>query len=219
MRALKRVRIARPVKIFGGLILLTGLTLAGYVGYLQFTGNFHTVVAGQFYRSAQPSPSQLERYIREHGIKTVINLRGDSGHAKWWAEEVAVSERLGVEHIDFGMSASRILTTEKAERLVAIMRDAPKPILVHCLSGADRTGLASVLYSQQIANVKEDVAERQLSFAFGHVGIPKLSSAYAMDQSWTNLEKHYGLDKVPAPIPAPVRDAQAESTQITGGAG
>lgn len=47
------------------------------------------------------------------------------------------------------------------------MRDAPKPILVHCLSGADRTGLASVMYSQQIANMKEDVAGRQLSFAFG----------------------------------------------------
>jgi protein tyrosine/serine phosphatase len=198
-------------------VLLTGLTLGGYVGYLQLTGNFHTVVAGQFYRSAQPSSAQLERYILDHGIKTVINLRGNAGYAKWWAEEVAVSDRLGVKHVDFGMSASKILSNEKADQLVAIMRDAPKPILVHCLSGADRTGLASVLYSQQIANIKEDVAERQLSFVFGHVGIPRLSAAYAMDQTWSNLEKHYGLDKGEG-APA-VKDALVENDVVTDGAG
>ncbi|WP_081619923.1 tyrosine-protein phosphatase [Rhizobium sp. 2MFCol3.1] len=198
-------------------MLLAGLTLGGYAGYLQLTGNFHTVVAGQFYRSAQPSPAQLERYIRDHGIKTVINLRGNAGYAKWWAEEVAVSERLGVKHVDFGMSASKILSTEKADQLVAIMRDAPKPILVHCLSGSDRTGLASVLYSAQVANIKEDVAERQLSFVFGHVGIPKLSAAYAMDETWSNLEKHYGLDKDQGE--ATVHDALVENDVTTDGAG
>lgn len=217
MRLLKQLHIPRAVKVAGGLVLLAGLTLGGYAGYLQLTGNFHTVIAGQLYRSAQPSPSQLERYIRDHGIKTVINLRGNSGYAKWWSEEVAVSERLGVEHVDFPMSASKILTAEKADRLVEIMRDAPKPILVHCLSGADRTGLASVLYSQQIANVTEDVAERQLSFAFGHVGIPRLSSAYAMDQSWSDFEKRHGLDK--ALQTTPIRDAQIESDPLNGGAG
>ncbi len=217
MRAWKRLRIPRPVKAVGGLILLAGLTLGGYAGYLQLTGNFHTVVAGQFYRSAQPSPAQLERYIRDHGIKTVINLRGNAGYAKWWAEEVAVSERLGVKHVDFGMSASKILSTEKADQLVAIMRDAPKPILVHCLSGSDRTGLASVLYSAQVANIKEDVAERQLSFVFGHVGIPKLSAAYAMDETWSNLEKHYGLDKDQGE--ATVHDALVENDVTTDGAG
>jgi protein tyrosine/serine phosphatase len=217
LRALKRLRLPRAVKLAGGLFLVAGLTLGGYAGYLQLTGNFHTVIAGQLYRSAQPSPSQLERYIRENGIKTVINLRGNSGYAKWWSEEVALSEQLGVEHVDFPMSASKILTAEKADRLVAIMRDAPKPILIHCLSGADRTGLASVLYSQQIANVTEDVAERQLSFAFGHVGIPSLSSAYAMDRSWSNFEKRHGLDKTQQALP--VRDAQLESDPVDGGAG
>ncbi len=217
MRALKRLRVPRPVKVIGGLVLLAALTFGGYAGYLQFTGNFHTVIAGQFYRSAQPSPAQLERYIRDYGIKTVINLRGNAGYAKWWAEEVAVAERLGVKHVDFGMSASKILSAERADELLAIMRDAPKPILVHCLSGADRTGLASVMYSQQIANMKEDVAERQLSFAFGHVGIPVLSSAYAMDKTWKNLERHFGVGEGEGT--ASVRDVQAETIGTDRGAG
>lgn len=217
MQLSKRLRVPRPVRIAGGLLLFAVAIIGGYAGYLQLTGNFHTVIAGELYRSAQPSAAQLERYIRDNGIKTVINLRGNSGYAKWWEEEVAVTERLGVRHVDFGMSAAKILTPEKADRLVAIMRDAPKPILIHCLSGADRTGLASVIYSQQVANLTEDVAERQLSFVFGHIGIPRLSSAYAMDQSWSNLEKHYGLDQ-PQPA-APVRDAQNETDFMAGGAG
>jgi protein tyrosine/serine phosphatase len=215
--AFKRLHIPRLVKVVSSILILAGVTFGGYAGYLQLTGNFHTVVAGQLYRSAQPSSAQLERYIRDNGIKTVINLRGSSGNAKWWAEEVAVSDRLGVRHVDFGMSAYKILTADRADKLLAIMRDAPKPILIHCLSGSDRTGLASVLYSQQIANVKEDVAETQLSFAFGHVGIPYLSSAYAMDESWSDLEKHYGLDE--RRQGTPVHDAHAETLVEDGSAG
>jgi protein tyrosine/serine phosphatase len=217
VQAQTRRRIPLFAKAVCGLILLCGATFGGYAGYLQLTGNFHTVIEGQLYRSAQPSTAQLERYIRANGIKTVINLRGNSGYAKWWEEEVAVTERLGVGHVDFGMSASKILTPAKADQLVAIMRDAPKPILIHCLSGADRTGLVSVLYSQQIGKLAEDVAERQLSLAFGHIGIPHLSSTYAMDQSWSALEKHYGLEEH-APATA-VHDAQAEADPVNGGAG
>jgi protein tyrosine/serine phosphatase len=214
---LRRLQVPRLAKIVGSVFLLAGVTFGGYAGYLQLTGNFHTVIAGQLYRSAQPSAAQLERYISANGIKTVINLRGDGGNAKWWAEEVAVSDRLGVRHVDFGMSAYKVLSRDRADKLLAIMRDAPKPILIHCLSGSDRTGLASVLYSQQIANVKEDVAEKQLSFAFGHVGIPYLSSAYAMDESWNDLEKHYGLDE--RGQGTPVHDAHAETVTDDGSAG
>jgi protein tyrosine/serine phosphatase len=196
---------------------MAGVPFGGYAGYLQLTGNFHTVIAGQLYRSAQPSSAQLERYVRDNGIKTVINLRGNSGNAKWWAEEVAVSDRLGVRHVDFSMSAYKILTPARADELLALMREAPKPILIHCLSGADRTGLVSVLYSQQIAKVKEDTAEKQLSFAFGHVGIPYISSAYAMDESWNDLEKHYGLDE--RGQGTPVHDAHAETVIDDGSAG
>lgn len=114
-------------------------------------------------------------------------------NAQWYNAEVATAGQLGVEHIDFGMSSGKVLTPERADQLVAIMKAAPKPILIHCQSGADRTGLVSVLYSQQVAGVDEDVAERQLSVRYGHVAIPHISSVYAMDVSWDRLETHYGL--------------------------
>lgn len=180
------------------LLKRTSITLAicavvagGYFGFLQLTGNFHTVVAGEFYRSAQPSAGQLQRYVKSHGIRTVINLRGASESAGWYSDEVAAARELGVWHIDFRMSASTMMTREAADQLLAIMKDAPKPILVHCQAGADRSGIASAIYSRGVAGKDEETAERQLSMYFGHIGIPYLSSAYAMDKSREMLEQHF----------------------------
>jgi protein tyrosine/serine phosphatase len=171
------------------------LGLGGYLGYLQLSGNFHTVIAGELYRSAQPSAAEIADYTKQYGIRTVVNLRGSSDNAAWYKEEVAASNQLGVKHIDFRMSASKQLTAAQADELVAILKDAPKPILIHCKSGSDRTGLVSVIYSQQIAGVPVHTAEKQLSIYFGHIGLPVVSSAYAMDQTWQMLEKHYGLSR------------------------
>jgi protein tyrosine/serine phosphatase len=174
---------------------IAALGLGAYLGFLQLSGNFHTVIAGELYRSAQPSPRQIASYAKQYGIRTIVNLRGAADDSQWYDDEVATSDRLGIKHIDFAMLASRQLTAAQADELVAILKNAPKPILIHCRSGADRTGLVSVIYSQQIAGIPEHKAEQQLSIYFGHVGLPVISAAYAMDQTWEMLERHYGLSR------------------------
>ncbi|MFF2321183.1 dual specificity protein phosphatase family protein [Agrobacterium sp. NPDC058088] len=169
----------------GFVVLATG----GYLYAIQLLGNFHEVVPGQFFRSNQPSVEQLVRYTEDHGIKTVINLRGSNESEEWYRDELDTSKKLGLNHIDFGMSASRELDMNQVNQLVAIMRDAPKPILIHCKSGADRTGLATALYLARVARLSEKEAESQLSIRYGHVSIPYLSAAYAMDRTWENAEK------------------------------
>lgn len=181
----------RRVRNTGLALMVTALSFGGYLAFLQLSGNFHTVVPGEFYRSAQPSASQLEDYASRYGIKTVINLRGKNDKAAWYNEEIAAAERLGIQHIDFAMSASAIVTHDVAEQLVEVMKSAPKPILIHCKAGADRSGIVSAIYSHQIAGFDQDRAERQLSVFFGHIGIPYLSSTFAMDESWENLEAHF----------------------------
>ncbi|CAN7575982.1 dual specificity protein phosphatase family protein [Rhizobium sp. LjRoot30] len=173
---------------------MTVAALGGYLAFLQLSGNFHTVIDGELYRSAQPSAGQLETYVRDHGIRTVINLRGESVTAHWYADEIATAKRLNLNHIDFRMNASRRLTTGEADELVAILKAAPKPILIHCKAGADRTGLVSVIYSERIAGMSEEIAENQLSIRFGHIGLPFLSSTFAMDESWETLERHFGIE-------------------------
>jgi protein tyrosine/serine phosphatase len=164
-----------------------------YVGYLHLSGNFHEVIAGQFYRSGQLSAATLGQEVQKYGIRTVINLRGHSSR-QWYRDEVAEASRLGISHIDFKMSAGRELTLDQAKTLLALMRNAPKPLLVHCDGGADRSGLASVIYTNQIAGENEDRAELQLSPLFGHFGIPYLTRSYKMDKTWENLELAFGIE-------------------------
>ncbi|CAN7635824.1 dual specificity protein phosphatase family protein [Rhizobium sp. LjRoot98] len=167
--------------------------LGSYLLAIQLTGNFHEVVPGELYRSNQPTAGQIANYKRRYGINTILNLRGSSEDASWYREEVAAATSLGVKHIDFRMLAERQLTLDETHHLIALLRDAPKPLLIHCKSGSDRTGLAAAIYLQQIAKVNEETAEQQLSLRFGHFAIPYLSPAYAMDENWENLEKTFGL--------------------------
>ncbi|WP_245196523.1 tyrosine-protein phosphatase [Labrys sp. LIt4] len=172
-------------------ILAAGAT---YLGLQYFGGNFHTVVAGELYRSGQPTPGRLRHYVREAGIRTVINLRGRNAGAAWYDAEVAESARLGIAHIDFAMSASRELSGLQADALVHVLRNAEKPILIHCEGGADRSGLAAALYLAAISKASEAQAESQMSLRFGHFSLPFLRS-YAMDDTFENLEASLGYTK------------------------
>jgi hypothetical protein len=54
------------------------------------------------------SDSYLNARIK--GIKTIINLRGESDNDGWYQEEKTASDHLGLVHIDFPMSALKQLT-------------------------------------------------------------------------------------------------------------
>lgn len=168
------------------------LAMAAYLGYLQLVGNFHEVMPGKLYRSAQLSPAALGAYIDEYKIKTVINLRGGHTGEKWYDDEVQAVESRGAKEITFEMSARKQLPMAQTFALLDILRNAEGPILIHCRSGADRTGLASVIYLQQVAGVDEETAEWQLSPLFGHLNLPFIPE-YAMDTTWEAFEKVIGL--------------------------
>jgi protein tyrosine/serine phosphatase len=174
-------------KRLGVSLVIMVLAIGVFTGAQYLSGNVHEVVPGQFYRSGQLSGDGFATVIQRYGIKTVINLRGPS-QRQWYRDEVATAERLGVRHVNFKMSALVRLDSTRARALITLLRDAPKPLLVHCEGGADRSGLVSVIYAQQIAGIQEDIAELQLSPLFGHFGIPGVTGSYAMDQSWEDFE-------------------------------
>lgn len=167
------------------------LVLAAYIIFQIQIGNFHTIVAGEAYRSAQPTRNDLERYSKLYGIKSVINLRGWNPNDSWYNEEVAASMVLGITHIDFRMKAARELTNEQALELIKVMRDAPKPVLIHCNAGADRSGLASALYVAGVAGGSEWEADYQLSLRYGHVPLWFRESA-AMRRTFERMEPVFG---------------------------
>ena len=135
----------RFLKWPAGLALGAVLLVLGHAGIGQLTGNFHEVIPGELYRSAQPSGSDIATSADTYGIKTIVNLR-DEERTDWYHNEAAAAEKAGITLIDFPMSSSKLLPIPEAERLAKLMADAPKPLLIHCEHGANRTGLASAIY-------------------------------------------------------------------------
>lgn len=170
---------------------LLALPVGAFQLYLLATGNVHTVVAGEYYRSAQPKPGAIATAAQEHGLKSVINLRGRHPGAKWYEAEKREAEAAGVQMIDFRMSDGEHMTHAEAFKLIDVLRDAPKPVLVHCLRGADRTGLASALYLAAIKKDTEFNAELQLSLLYGHLPL-YFNKSYAMNMTFEDMEPLIG---------------------------
>lgn len=183
---------SRWLRRLAGGLLATALTIGAYLGYLQLSGNFHPVIAGEVYRSAQPTGDAVARYAREHGIRSIINLRGPNSGKDWYEEEVAAANAAGLAHYDFAMSASKGLSQDRAAELVELMKQAEKPVLIHCQAGSDRSGLAAALYVAAIAKGGEEAAESQISLRYGHISLP-MTAAYPIDLSFEALEPWLGF--------------------------
>lgn len=72
------------------------------------------------------------------------------------------------------------------------MRSLPKPMLIRCRHGSDRTGLATALYLAALTGASETGAEDQLSSRFGHFAVSYLSGAWPMDEGRERLEASLG---------------------------
>lgn len=171
-----------------GVALLLWAGIGGYVYYLNSFKNFHEVVPDELYRSGQMSPETLKDLSEKHGFKTIINLRGNNPGKHWYDGEVMIAQALGIDYIDFGLSAVSAVSPEKYEKLTEVFKSAKKPILVHCKAGSDRAGFASALYLYKVKNEPKDIAAKQLSFTFGHFSLPFLGE-YNLDKSFKVLAK------------------------------
>jgi protein tyrosine/serine phosphatase len=180
----------RTLKIATVAVGLGAASLGAYCGIIIYEGNFHAVAPGVFYRSAELSKQGFEDAARQYGIKSVLNLRGPHPGEKWYDDEIAAAREAGMAHYDYPISAKRFVTGHQIAEILDIVRRAPKPLLVHCMSGADRAGLVAALYAYAIAGESAEKADDQLSLAYGH--FPYLTSrSGAMDDSfWSFVRQH-----------------------------
>lgn len=142
------------------------------------------------YRSRQLDKAELIHYIKTYQIKSIVNLRGENTGSEWYQDEIRVGHELGITHYDYGISANRDVLDEDVNAIMIILRDAPKPILIHCKSGADRTGLIAALYQYAQGGRSAYEAAGQLSIVYGHLPF-FLNSTAAMDRTfWRYVSMH-----------------------------
>jgi len=140
-----------------------------------FWHNFHRIDDG-VYRANQPAPRRLD-YYKNLGIRTIINLRGESQFGHFLFEQEAC------ENLDLKLTSHRFRATKLPPRDVILQLEesfeqAKKPFLMHCKSGADRAGFAAALYLMMIKGASVEAARKQLSWRYLHL---KISSTGILD--------------------------------------
>ncbi len=128
-------------------------------------------VSAQVVRQNHPPPLMIARAARR-GVRTVINLRGDTGFGSDLLSREAC-RRHGLTLVDFKVYSRKAPDRELILGAKKLFEQAEYPILLHCKSGADRAGLMAALYL--ILHEGRSVAEakKQLHWLYGHIRLTK----------------------------------------------
>jgi hypothetical protein len=113
---------------------------------LDILYNFHWVREGEAARSSQANFGGLGGLMRRHGLNAIINLRGENSDLSWWRYERRVCERLGARHFDTMLDSRHLPTRDMLVQLIGAFEEAPRPFLLKCSGGHDRTALAAALF-------------------------------------------------------------------------
>ncbi|CAK7056350.1 MAG: hypothetical protein DELT_01242 [Desulfovibrio sp.] len=140
------------------------------------TENFFRITP-DLYRAAQPSSAGMKAY-EAFGIKTVINLRNH--HTD---DDEAKGTKLILVHLP--TSTTGVTNDVYMATVLQAIRDAEKPVLVHCMHGADRTGLVIALYRMAEQGWTREEALREMR-----------EGGYGFHSVWTHIPRY--LEKVDA---------------------
>ena len=152
--------------------------------------NFHWVVRGEVARSAQAYAGFLRPFLKSHGIASLINLRGTNPRWSWWRNEKRNCAAIGVVHRDVKFNSRRLPTRALLLDLLAAFDEAPRPILLKCSGGQDRTSFAAALY---LLHTRGMVAHAQAEAQFArwpYLHLPK------RQQKWLKLFLTYIEDDI-----------------------
>jgi undecaprenyl-diphosphatase len=174
-------RISIAVLALALLLLLP----ASYFGlYMQTQGNFHPITQGEAYRSAKLDRDKLEYYIKKYNIKSIVNLIGHHPDKPWYREEIQVSAEYNIKHYDLSLSATNEPSEKDVRKLTEIFENAPRPVLIHCKGGSDRSGLVAAMWKVIVDKEPKSDARKQLSLWYGHFPIGKTSAMDRFFQQW-----------------------------------
>jgi protein tyrosine phosphatase (PTP) superfamily phosphohydrolase (DUF442 family) len=170
----------------------TSNILFNFSANIGIADNFRAVQEGKLYRCRQPSKQEFEKYIKEYGIKTVLNLRGDNPDKQWYKDEVEILKKLNVKLVSVPLTVSKLPTSDQVKVILDTFNE-PGPILTHCRVGADRTGLVSALWMLEKMGSSLDNALKQQTIHFGHFGYIwyRWPSMRKFTTIWNNLKNQY----------------------------
>ncbi|MEX3014980.1 tyrosine-protein phosphatase [Gymnodinialimonas hymeniacidonis] len=151
--------------------------------------NFHKLDE-EVWRHNHPSPVRLAQ-LQAMGAASILSLRGLNGDIS--KMEAATCARLGLPFEAVSLRALALPDQAQLLKLFDDLRTMPKPLVIHCKSGSDRTGLASVIYLHAFKGVPLPEARKQLGLRFIHNPwgkariVNRLLDAYATTHDATGI--------------------------------
>jgi predicted protein tyrosine phosphatase len=195
------------------IIIVVLLVIGGLVAWNNglrdglFPKNFGVVEPGQLYRSGQISHWQIEKTLKDNHIKVIVALSAHGGkQADLDAETKAVSD-LGIDREVFALGGDGTGNIQHYADAIARIDQAKhqgKPVLVHCIAGAQRTGGVIATYEMLVEHKSPEEAFAQMR-EFGHdpTANPHLLdflNSHMAELARLLVDRHV-IDKVPDPVP------------------
>lgn len=112
----------------------------------------------------------LAQTLHDHGIKTVLNLRGVNAQESWYRAERDATLAAGATQIDVSLSSCVWMSRAQMLALIDILDSSQYPLLIHCEWGAERTGVVSAFVELLREGSTIDDARNQ--FALKHLYLP-----------------------------------------------
>jgi protein tyrosine phosphatase (PTP) superfamily phosphohydrolase (DUF442 family) len=166
-------------------------------------------IAPGVWRSNHPTAARFTA-LAQQGIQTIITLRGNRT-TPWALLENEACTRLELRLETVALRSQRAPSRHNLQTLIDLFRSVEKPVLFHCKSGADRTGLASVIYLLVIEKHPLAQARKMLSWRYVHLSWTKAgvldmllddfaASSYSDFEDW--LEHDYDAARLQAKFEA-----------------
>ncbi len=153
-------------KTLGLIVLPVVLIALTYFVYPSIRNNIHTVIPGEVYRSAQLPHEKLDELIQKDHIKTIFNLRGSHVGELWYTLEFNSAKQNNIRFYNWSLPAHSMPTKEQLQHIITALDEAPRPILIHCKNGADRSGLVSAFALILYKNSNFTEADKQITYRY-----------------------------------------------------
>ena len=157
-----------------GLVIIVFITIGigKYVYDMHINYNFETITEGKVYKSGVIPPDEIEDYVKEYKIKSIIDLRfpgtGDEVNnpeipTELTAEKEAIAKIKGVNYFNNG--SDQVPEPHNLDTFFKIMDDPENyPVLIHCYHGVGRAEMYSAIYRIEYENMEKDEARTNTRF-------------------------------------------------------
>jgi len=130
-------------------VATSALALAGvllWVAQARYGGPVRIVeVAPQVLIAGQLPADEWRTELERFAVRSVINLRGPRPGQRWYADEIVACRELGVGHEDVRIKLDDWPPQHEVRRFVSLLGTLPRPLLLHCKDGYDRSGWGAAI--------------------------------------------------------------------------